>query len=217
MGEVIDRGHMFIAQPPLFKVSQGKKDTYLKDEAEKSRFSLTRVAESVEITPQAGGAGSRGEKLRTMLHRMEGYRNHASKLQARGTPSAALDVLFHEGFSDRTAINDPDKLASLANALEAAGFEHVRQLTDAETETPILQFSAGGNGAGRKVTANHELLSMSELRQMAKAFGLFAAYGLPPYAVKHGEEAMTFTNVDNLLAHMYRVADNRLSISRHKT
>ena len=216
MREVIDRGHLFIAQPPLFKVSQGKKDTYLKDEAEKSRFLLNRVAESVEITPQAGSMGIRGEGLMTMLQRMEDYRNHARKLQARGTPSAALDVLFHEGFSDRTAINDPDKLTALASALEAAGFEHVRQLTDVETETPILQFSAGGNGAGRKVTVNHELLSMYEFRQMAKAFELLAAYGLPPYAVKHGEEAMTFTNVDTLLDHIYKVAEKGLSISRYK-
>ena len=44
MREVIDRGHLFIAQPPLFKVTQGKKDTYVKDEGELSRFLLTRVA-----------------------------------------------------------------------------------------------------------------------------------------------------------------------------
>src|SRR5260370_14137786 len=130
MREVIDRGHLFIAQPPLFKVSQGKKDNYLKDEGEKSRFLLNRVAESVEITPQAGSVAMRGEALISMLQRMEEYRNHARQLQARGMPREALDVLFAEGFSDRTALNDPEKIGALAAALEHAGFEHVRQLTD---------------------------------------------------------------------------------------
>src|SRR5256886_17655415 len=37
MQEVIKRGHLYIAQPPLFKVTQGKKDSYLKDETERSR------------------------------------------------------------------------------------------------------------------------------------------------------------------------------------
>jgi len=79
MREVIDRGHLFIAQPPLFKVAQGKKETYLKDESEKSRFLLNRIAESVEITPK-GGLTIRGESLMTMLQRLDEYRSHTRKL-----------------------------------------------------------------------------------------------------------------------------------------
>src|SRR5438128_1308805 len=116
MREVIDQGHLFIAQPPLFKASQGKKDTYLKDELEKSRFLLNRIAASVQVTPQAGGTLA-GETLVTMLQRMEEYRSHAKKLQSRGMPGEALDVLFAEGFSDRTALHDPDKVQSLSRAL----------------------------------------------------------------------------------------------------
>src|SRR5436190_12286887 len=112
MQEVIERGNLYIAQPPLFKVSQGKKDAYLKDEAEKSRFLLNRVAEAVEITP-AGGNGLRGEALISMLQRMEDYRAHARKIQSRGFPGEALDVLFAEGFIDRSAMGDPDRLDAL--------------------------------------------------------------------------------------------------------
>ena len=54
MKEVIERGHLYIAQPPLYKVAQGKKETYLKDESEKSRFLVSRIAESV-----GGHAGRR--------------------------------------------------------------------------------------------------------------------------------------------------------------
>jgi DNA gyrase subunit B len=216
MREVIDRGHLFIAQPPLFKVSQGKKDTYLKDESEKTRFLLNRVSESVSITPLAGSLALRGEALITMLQRMEEYRAHARKLAGRGFPRQALDILFAEGFNDRSALNDPDKLASLAAAFERAGFEHVRQITDEETETPILQFSVGGNGTGRKTLVNHELLSQYEYRQMAKAFEQLAGFGLPPYTVQHNDDAMTFTNVDELLDQIYKLAEKGLSIQRYK-
>src|SRR5712672_4425697 len=112
MREIIDRGHLFIAQPPLFKVSQGKKDNYLKDEGELSRFLLTRVSESIEITPQAGLA-LKGDALVNMMQRMEEYQSHARKLQSRGVPREALDVLFAEGFLDRSAMGDPDKLDTL--------------------------------------------------------------------------------------------------------
>jgi DNA gyrase subunit B len=215
MKEVIERGNLYIAQPPLFKVSQGKKDTYLKDEAEKSRFLLNRVAESVEITP-AGGIAIRGEALMNMLQRAEEYRNHARKLQARGVPGQALDILFAEGFSDRSALADPDKLSVLAASLEKHGFEHVRQMTDAETETPILQFQVGGNGTGKRIVINTEFLSQYEFRQMAKAYEQLSAFGRPPYTVKHGEETTAFASVDALLEQIYKLAEKGLSIQRYK-
>jgi len=215
MREVIDRGHLFIAQPPLFKASQGKKDTYLKDEVEKSRFLLNRIAASVQVTPQEGGAIA-GETLVTMLQRMEEYRSHAKKLQSRGMPGEALDVLFAEGFSDRTALGDPDKVDSLTRALTAHGFEHVRPMTDEVTETPIVQFSFGGNGTGRKVTINNELLSQYEFRQMAKAYEQLSAFGLPPYALEHDGETTTFARVDDLISEIYRRAEKGLAIQRYK-
>jgi DNA gyrase subunit B len=215
MKEVIERGNLFIAQPPLFKVTQNKKDNYLKDEAEKSRFLLNRVAESVAITPR-GGLSIRGEALMTMLQRAEEYRNHARKLQARGVPGEALDILFAEGFSDRSALADPEKLSALATSLEKRGFEHVKQMTDPETETPILQFTVGGNGTGKRIVITTEFLSQYEFRQMAKAYEQLSAFGMPPYEVKHGEDTMTFSSVDALLEQIYKLAEKGLSIQRYK-
>ncbi|HEU4520582.1 MAG TPA: DNA topoisomerase (ATP-hydrolyzing) subunit B [Thermoanaerobaculia bacterium] len=215
MPEVIQRGYLYIAQPPLFKVSQGKKDTYLKDEADKSRFLLGRIAESVEITPK-GGLGVRGEALVTMLQRMEEYRGHARKLQPRGIPREALDVLLANGFQDRTSIADPDRMDALEAALKAAGFEGVRQLRDEITETPYLEFVAGNNGSGRKVVINTEFFSNYEFRQAAKAFEQLSAFGLPPYGVRQNEETVEFRRIDDLLEEIYKVAEKGLTIQRYK-
>ncbi|HXH39277.1 MAG TPA: DNA topoisomerase (ATP-hydrolyzing) subunit B, partial [Thermoanaerobaculia bacterium] len=215
MREIIDRGFLFIAQPPLFKVSQGKKDTYIKDEGELSRFLLSRVSESVEITPQAG-ISIKGEALVNMLQRMEEYQGHARKLQSRGVPRESLDVLFAEGFLDRSAMGDPDKLADLAKALTAHGFEHVRLMTDEETETPTIQFSVGGNGTGKKVLINSALLSTYEYRQMAKSFELLSAFGLPPYTLKHNDASDVVVTVDDLIERIYDLAKKGLAISRYK-
>jgi DNA gyrase subunit B len=215
MREIIDRGYLFIAQPPLFKVSQGKKDSYIKDEGELSRFLLTRVSENVEITPQ-GGLAIKGDALVNMLQRMEEYQSHARKLQSRGVPREALDVLFAEGFLDRSAMGDPDKLASLQKALTAHGFEHVRLMTDEETETPTIQFSVGGNGTGKKVVINSEVLSTYEYRQMAKSFEQLSAFGLPPYTLKHNDTSDVVTTIDDLIERIYDLAKKGLAISRYK-
>ncbi len=215
MREIIDRGFLFIAQPPLFKVSQGKKDSYIKDEGELSRFLLNRIAESVEITPQAG-ISLKGDALVNMMQRMEEYQGHARKLQSRGVPREALDVLFAEGFLDRGAMGDSDKLTSLAKALTAHGFEHVRLMTDEETETPTIQFSVGGNGTGKKVVINSELLSTYEYRQMAKSFEQLSAFGLPPYTLKHNDASDVVITIDDLIERIYDLAKKGLAISRYK-
>src|SRR5437764_11417647 len=212
---MIQRGHIYNAQPPIDKNSQGKKDTYLKDDAEKSRFLMNRISESVVVTPQAGLTITR-EALIQMLQRMEEYSSHGRKLAARGIPREALDVIFAEGFTDRASFGDPEKMLSLETALGKAGFEHVRQLTDEVTETPYLQFTVGGNGTGKKVTVNSELLGLYEFRQMAKSYEHLGTYGLPPYTVTHGEETMTFTRVDDLLDAIFKLAEKGLTVQRYK-
>jgi DNA gyrase subunit B len=215
MQEVIKRGHLYIAQPPLYKISQGKKDTYLKDDSEKTRFLLTRIAESVTVAPQAGMALT-GSTLMQMLQRMEEYSSHGRKLSARGVPREALDVIFAEGFTDRASFGDPEKMQALETALSRAGFDHVRLLTDEVTETPYLQFTVGGNGTGKKVVVNSELLSLYEFRQMARSYEQLAAYGLPPYTVKQGDDTTSFTRVDDMLEHVFKLAEKGLTIQRYK-
>jgi DNA gyrase subunit B len=215
MKEVIDRGHLFIAQPPLFKVTQGKKDSYLKDESEKSRFLMGRVAESVQITPQ-GGLSIRGEALVTMLQRMEEYRSHGRKLAARGVPREALEILVREHFTDRTAFTDAAKLHAVQQALVQAGFVDVRVVHDEITELATLEFRAGSNGSGKRHVVNNELLGQYELRQMVKSFELLSAFGLPPYSVKHGDDVTVYTNIDDLLDQIYKLAEKGLSIQRYK-
>ena len=215
MKDVIERGHLYIAQPPLFKVTQGKKDTYLKDEPEKSRFLMGRVAESVEITPE-GGLAIKGEALINMLQRMEEYRGHARKLTVRGAPREALEILVREHVTDRSALADVAKLQAVERALIAAGFIDVRVAHDEISELTSIEFRAGNNGSGKKAVIDHELLGQYELRQMVKSHEQLSAFGLPPYTVKHGEETSVFTNIDDLLEQIYKLAEKGLSIQRYK-
>jgi DNA gyrase subunit B len=215
MREVIERGHLFIAQPPLFKVAQGKKDTYIKDEAELSRFLLSRVAENVKVTPQAGLTIG-GDTLVTLLQRIEEYRAHAQKLASRGIPREALDILFSEGIFDKSALGESDKLGALETALKNAGFDGVRQLTDEETETPFVRFLSSRNGSSRQIVINGEFLSQYDFRQMGKAFAQLAGFGLPPYVLEHGGDTTALPTADSLIEQIYELGKKGLSISRYK-
>ena len=216
MKEVIDRGHLYIAQPPLFKVTQNKKDIYLKDELEKSRFLMGRVSESVEVTPE-GGIAVRGEALINMLQRMEELRTHSRKLSARGgIPREALDVLLRGHVVDRTVLEDETRLEGLQKALTAEGFLDVSIVRDEETETSSLQFRAGNNGSGKTFIVNGDFLSQYEFRQLVKTYEQLSAFGLPPYSVKHNDDVTVYMTIDTLLEQIYKLAEKGLSIQRYK-
>jgi DNA gyrase subunit B len=215
MREVIDRGHLYIAQPPLFKVTQGKKDTYLKDEGEKARFLLSRVAESVEVTPE-GGLALRGEALITMLQRAEEYRAHANRLASRGLPREAVDVLAREHFTERTALQDAARVERVIEGLQTAGFAEVTVVRDEITESASIHFRAAANGTGRRWVIDNDLLGQYEFRHTARAYEQLSGFGLPPYTVRQGEETTVFTSIDDLLDQVYKVAEKGLSIQRYK-
>jgi DNA gyrase subunit B len=215
MREVIDRGHLYIAQPPLFKVTQNKKDTYLKDETEKSRFLLARIVEAIEVTPE-GGIAVKGEALINMLQRMEELRGHGRKVAVRGIPRDAQEVLLREGFTDRSALADEAKMASVVAALTAAGFMDVVIVRDDVTETASIQFRAGNNGSGKTFVVNIDQLGQYEFRQMVKSFDQLSAFGLPPYSVRHGDDVTVYRDIDALLDQIYKLAEKGLTIQRYK-
>jgi DNA gyrase subunit B len=89
-------------------------------------------------------------------------------------------------------------------------------MTDEETETPTVRFSVGGNGTGKKVVINTELLSTYEYRQMAKSYEQLSALGLPPYTLKHNDASDVVVTVDDLIERIYELAKKGLAISRYK-
>jgi DNA gyrase subunit B len=89
-------------------------------------------------------------------------------------------------------------------------------MTDDVTETPLIQFAVGGNGTGKRITINNELLSSYEFRQAAKSYEQLSAFGLAPYTVKHGDELTTYRTIDDLLDEVFKLAEKGLTIQRYK-
>jgi DNA gyrase subunit B len=220
MKEVIERGHLFIAQPPLFKISQGKKDTYVKDEGELSRFLLSRVAEDLVIERAAAGEGDAagaltGKRLVTFLQKLEEFRSHSRRLEARGLPRQVLDLLLAERFTDRALLNDKERLDSLKAAIERSQIADAFVTDDPQHETAAIQLKLR-TGGSREVWVNFDLLGNYELRQVVGLYEQIAATAAPPYTLRHGEEVKVLESIDALVDRVYELAKKGLSISRYK-
>jgi len=99
MPELIERGHIYIAQPPLYKIKQGKQEWYLKDEAEMNRYMLERALDDARFYPDGGGPALADEALATLLSDFQQARQVAGRLKLRHDPDVIDQLIDFEDFS----------------------------------------------------------------------------------------------------------------------
>jgi DNA gyrase subunit B len=177
MQEVIRRGHLYIAQPPLYKVSHGKSETYLKDDREYQAFLVSRIQEAWELEiegPDGGnGHGPRsrlaGARLAHFLERVASFREASDRLASRGYPIAALKIALLGGIRDKASLGDPEKLQTVALRMEeaAAGFNGVEVSQDEEHGTGRIRFFFRRDGVEREVRIDWGLVTSAEYRALA--------------------------------------------------
>jgi DNA gyrase subunit B len=96
MPEILERGYLYIAQPPLYRVSKGKKSLYMKDQAALDRFFLEQGVEGLAVRASKGPTLS-GEPLLRLADRMRGFRKVLAKLDRRADARLVSAVLRASG------------------------------------------------------------------------------------------------------------------------
>jgi len=96
MPEIIERGYLYIAQPPLFRVRRGKKDIYLKDQASLDRFFLEHGVEGLTVRASKGPTLA-GEPLLRLAERLRIFRRALSKIDRRADARLVSAVLRASG------------------------------------------------------------------------------------------------------------------------
>jgi len=99
MPELIERGYVYIAQPPLYKIKQGKQEYYLKDEAEMNRYMLERALDDARFYPISDGPALDSSALAKLLADFQQARQVAARLKLRHDPDVIEQLIDFEDFS----------------------------------------------------------------------------------------------------------------------
>ena len=118
MSELLKRGHVYIAQPPLYKMTVKKKETYVRDDVEMNEYMLNQAVAKAEIA-LSGGATLRGEKLKSQIANFHATQAIISRLARRYNRDALTALLAIEPIS-ADELESPKSLARIAKAFEAA-------------------------------------------------------------------------------------------------
>jgi len=99
MPELIERGHIFIGQPPLYKVKQGKQEHYLKDDAEMNEYMLARAMDNASLTYDQDAPPLSGEALEGLLRDYMAVKAACARLAIRYDPLFLDQLIDNKAFS----------------------------------------------------------------------------------------------------------------------
>jgi len=120
MPELIERGHVYIAQPPLYKIKQGKQEWYLKDEAEMNRYMLERALDGARVFPSEDGPAMDGQVLDQLLRDVQQARQVAVRLKQRHDHVVIEQLIDFDAFSLESGFDVDDWCERFRQRLEQA-------------------------------------------------------------------------------------------------
>jgi DNA gyrase subunit B len=216
MAEVIEQGYLYIAQPPLYRVHQGKEDRYLKDEEQMDRFLLERAVEEVQLEMKEARSRLGGKKLLDLLNKLSRYDYYLRRLERRGYPREAIKILLRQGVARAEDFGSKTRLNSLRKALQAA--EMGVGALSADEEHNLFEFTLEGRINGRKVSrkVDRELVETVEYRGIVDLYQVIAGFETPPFVVYRKGGQQELGSKGDLLNYITAIGKEGLAVQRYK-
>jgi DNA gyrase subunit B len=190
MQELIKRGNVFIAQPPLFSIKKGKSLQYIKDEREFDKVMVKRAAEGMVVRYGEGAAKLEGPPLAKFINVLNEYLGFHDKVNKRLRTERVTDLLPKLDLSKRADFEGDKKTQSkkieklereLKKLQKDLQFKEVEARFDEEHNLWAVRYV---NHQGAEHLINWELASTPEYRQMLSKFKQIEPYMEPPFVVE---------------------------------
>jgi DNA gyrase subunit B len=202
MNELIKRGNVYIAQPPLYGIKKGKTQQYIKDDREFVRVMVRRAAEGMTVRYGEGAAKLEGAALAKFMTTLNEYLVFFDKVDKRLRHERLTELLPRLAISQRADFegdkkNPPKKIEKLEKEVNKLAKEYQLKLVesyfDEEHNLWGVKFT-DSQGAERQI--NWALVSTPEYRQMIAKFKQIETFMEPPFVVEVAGKATEDTSAD---------------------
>ncbi len=211
MKELIDRGHIYIAQPPLYRVKRGKSERYIRDERDFARELMKRATED-HVVKAKEGVLLQGAGLTTFLLNVQEYDALAAKLARRLRDSGLVEALAESGLEKKTDFEDKKALEKLLKEVDKAKLKlDGKIIFDEEHSLYEIQFGPPHN---QKI--NWALASAAEYKRMRALARQIDQYNKPPFTVARNGDQVTKEKAADVLSYVMEDAKKDFTITRFK-
>ena len=146
MQEIIKRGHLYIALPPLFRIAKGKKEEfYVEDEKSLQRLLIEQASKNIIVTDQKNSLKLEKQALKNYLTNAFIYHSFMEELVKQGYPEILIENLILFGIKEKTLLGDQKAVSQLRDFLVEKGIKERNTIKDKETGFYTIEVSINGH------------------------------------------------------------------------
>jgi DNA gyrase subunit B len=224
MPEIIERGHLYIAQPPLFRVKRGKQARYVDNEEALEDYLLECGIDSIKISSRAGGTAISGPRLLQLTKRAIQFEKTLGKLQKRGLDKNILSALALEGSYTKDSLKERSKTEELVELLKKHSSFFYDYVTPTEAEIIhdeehncfAVKCQINTNGKMRDMIIDFELLISPDMEELKKIASHLKTIGDPPFIIDEGDKPRELATLYDLFQFILERGRKSQDIQRYK-
>ncbi len=122
MAQLIERGHLYIAQPPLYKVTRGRDIQYLKDEREYEKFMVRKISEEFKVRAGNRKEVLEGDKFRKFFRNLMAKKSYAQFFERKNYPLFLIDLLIRNGVDGQEFLSVKKNVEKVMKLVAEKGF-----------------------------------------------------------------------------------------------
>ena len=217
MQSLIDKGYLYLAQPPLYLIKKGQSKAYLKNEKELENYLFTKIGDEVVFYQQGFKEELlKGQKLIKFIKLVHKKNLLMNNLEKRGMPRPLTKKLI-EIIKNENDFKEKEKTARLAKKLMDKSFcKDVEIKFDEEYGTYALDIEFEFNGVKTQKAIDHAFLTGPEFSDIHDIYSKLTEYPPAPYYLLIGKENFVVETRKELVAFLFERLKKGLSIQRYK-
>uniref|UniRef100_A0A7V6A3P4 DNA gyrase subunit B n=1 Tax=Desulfobacca acetoxidans TaxID=60893 RepID=A0A7V6A3P4_9BACT len=214
MRHLIEGGYLYIAQPPLYRITRGSEKIYLKDDQEFKQYLIQRGAEKKRLQ-LSSGASLESKELADTLQLINNYQEYLGRFEKRGLPREVVRIVLDKNLTDRQLLQDEERLRVLAENLEATGRWTAWTEPDEEHQTLALLIRHKKNGAN-PIRLDWDLLGGSDFKTLVKLDRELMHFKNPPHILEGKNRTWDITTPEDLVNIILEEGQKGLTVQRFK-
>jgi DNA gyrase subunit B len=223
MPELIERGYIYIAQPPLYKVKKGKQEQYVKDESALEEFLTANALENASLLPGEGIPPISGLPLESLIHEYRATQDTIARI-SRLYPETLLNALLYSSNLSVDALADKAQIeawvaevSARVNGMASAVERFLIQVVeDAEHRRFIPQVEQVVHGVPYTYRLTADLFGSSEYRQINKMSDQLRGLIEVGAYIRRGERQQAISSFQQALEWLMAEARKGTTIQRYK-